>query len=310
MRISSAARGREERRKSACAASWSRPSSTSAWPASAALEMRIDLKHWEQARAPRPHDAADDDAAAAQPFPPKNKKTAAEKRPAAAPPPLSLWLTPWPHSHHLPTRSKIIPKSKQALELASKLDPSAVPAICRQHAATLEVAADYAGAQSHYRTALEALAAGKPDAELRAACTAGVARTLLHCGDVRSGRALALQSGSPALLKECGAILEGLHQQSDAAEMYVAAGQHERAASIYIAARNFNAAHPGGGPPGARAQTRLGYIMTRTLPPRLMGGRFFWNLARTVPVLPWGRITLPQMHRNLLPCFSVCALKM
>lgn len=47
--------------------------------------------------------------------------------------------------------------------------------------------------------------------------------------------------------------------------------------------------------------------MTRTLPPRLMGGRLEVNLALTTPTLPWARITRPQMHRYLLPCFSVAA---
>ena len=44
--------------------------------------------------------------------------------------------------------------------------------------------------------------------------------------------------------------------------------------------------------------TRLGYSMTRTEPPRLLGGRFFLNLARTAPVLPCWRVTLPQMQRK------------
>lgn len=32
--------------------------------------------------------------------------------------------------------------------------------------------------------------------------------------------------------------------------------------------------------------TRLGNSMTRTLAPRAIGGRFFWNLALTTPTLP------------------------
>ncbi len=45
------------------------------------------------------------------------------------------------------------------------------------------------------------------------------------------------------------------------------------------------------------AQTREGYIMTRTLPPSEMGGRLLKNFARTTPMLPWGRVTRPQMAR-------------
>jgi len=28
-----------------------------------------------------------------------------------------------------------------------------------------------------------------------------------------------------------------------------------------------------------------------------LGGKFDVNLARTTPLLPWGLVTLPQMHR-------------
>lgn len=48
--------------------------------------------------------------------------------------------------------------------------------------------------------------------------------------------------------------------------------------------------------------------MTRILQPMAAGGRFFLNLARTVPVLPCARVTLPQMARYLVPFFSVLAL--
>ena len=39
-----------------------------------------------------------------------------------------------------------------------------------------------------------------------------------------------------------------------------------------------------------------------------MGGRFFRNFARTTPLLPCGRVTLPQMVRKLVPFFFVFAL--
>lgn len=38
----------------------------------------------------------------------------------------------------------------------------------------------------------------------------------------------------------------------------------------------------------------------RTRLPIAFDGRFLWNLARTAPELPCGRVTLPQMTRNLL----------
>jgi hypothetical protein len=56
-----------------------------------------------------------------------------------------------------------------------------------------------------------------------------------------------------------------------------------------------------------RLYTRLGYSITRTVAPRLLGGRFFRNLARTAPALPWARITLPHITRSLVPCFSAWA---
>jgi hypothetical protein len=39
-----------------------------------------------------------------------------------------------------------------------------------------------------------------------------------------------------------------------------------------------------------------------------LGGRFDRNLARTTPELPCGRVTLPQMHRMLVPSLLVLAL--
>lgn len=48
--------------------------------------------------------------------------------------------------------------------------------------------------------------------------------------------------------------------------------------------------------------------MTRTRPPIDLGGRFFANFARTTPLFPCGRQTLPQITRNLLPSISRLAL--
>lgn len=73
---------------------------------------------------------------------------------------------------------------------------------------------------------------------------AGMSRILLHLGDLRSGKALAQQLNSSSLWKECAAILEHMHQSQDAAEMYEQAGMPEKAAGIYIAARNWAAAAP------------------------------------------------------------------
>ena len=53
---------------------------------------------------------------------------------------------------------------------------------------------------------------GLLEAAEEAACNAGIARCTIHMGDVRQGRALALQSGSEALCRECAQVLEGMGQ--------------------------------------------------------------------------------------------------
>lgn len=92
--------------------------------------------------------------------------------------------------------------------------------------------------------ALEALRASGGDPELEHACTAGLARVLLHLGDLSAGKGLANQLNSSGLWKECAGILEQMHQNQDAAQMYEQAGMVEKAAGIYIAGRNWAAAAP------------------------------------------------------------------
>jgi WD repeat-containing protein 19 len=92
--------------------------------------------------------------------------------------------------------------------------------------------------------ALDALQTSGGDAQVQQACVSGMARSLLHLGDLRGGKALAQQINSSSLWKECAAILEQMHQNQDAAEMYEQAGMAEKAAGIYIAARNWAAAAP------------------------------------------------------------------
>ena len=47
--------------------------------------------------------------------------------------------------------------------------------------------------------------------------------------------------------------------------------------------------------------------MTRTEAPKDLGGRLDLNLARTTPLLPCGRVTLPQMTRILEPWMALWA---
>ena len=44
-----------------------------------------------------------------------------------------------------------------------------------------------------------------------------------------------------------------------------------------------------------------GKLTTRTEWPNEIGGKFFLNWARTMPPLPWDRVTLPQMILTLEP---------
>jgi WD repeat-containing protein 19 len=45
--------------------------------------------------------------------------------------------------------------------------------------------------------------------DVEAACKAGIARCTLQLGDIRAGRAQALQLNNQVLFKECALILEG-----------------------------------------------------------------------------------------------------
>lgn len=50
-----------------------------------------------------------------------------------------------------------------------------------------------------------------------------------------------------------------------------------------------------------------GYSITLTEAPNERGGRLWANLALTTPLLPCGRVTLPQMTLILVPCRSRAA---
>lgn len=66
----------------------------------------------------------------------------------------------------------------------------------------------------------------------------------LKLGDLQKGINLARQSKDKLLLKECGMILEGMKQLSDAAELYVQAECYEKAAAIYNQLKNWRKAGP------------------------------------------------------------------
>ena len=50
-------------------------------------------------------------------------------------------------------------------------------------------------------------------------------------------------------------------------------------------------------------------LTTLTVAPNVFGGRFFVNFARTTPLLPWERVTFPQMTLYLVGFLSPFALE-
>lgn len=132
----------------------------------------------------------------------------------------------------------------EALKLAEQLDPDAIPLISKEHAAMLELTGEYSSAKAHYQNAMDALVTVGEDPALQLACQEGLARTTLHMGDIRAGRAMVQQLNSIPLYKDCALILENLNQLQESAEMYERAGMYEKAASIFIQTKNFNAAAP------------------------------------------------------------------
>ncbi|CAN0474053.1 unnamed protein product, partial [Discosporangium mesarthrocarpum] len=76
----------------------------------------------------------------------------------------------------------------------------------------------------------------------RAICKAGIARCTLRLGDLQRGVRLAKEVGYPQLYRDCASILEGMKQPGEAATMYELGGQHDRAAAIHVAGKNFEQA--------------------------------------------------------------------
>ncbi|XP_056442831.1 WD repeat-containing protein 19 [Gadus chalcogrammus] len=123
-----------------------------------------------------------------------------------------------------------------ALLLAKRLAEDQIPFISRQYAAHLEFIGDYVNALAHYEKGLT------QDAEFQEhdeACQAGVARASIRMGDIRRGAAQAIKHPSRTLKKECGAILEGMKQYSEAAQLYEKGQYYDKAASVYIRCKNW-----------------------------------------------------------------------
>eukprot|EP00736_Rhodelphis_marinus_P010453 Rmarinus@m.5781 len=121
---------------------------------------------------------------------------------------------------------------EQALKLAQTFAADEVPTIAREYAQQLEFRGEYAAAHDLYL---------KGDDE---SSQAGVTRMTIRLGDIPRGMRMAKESGNKQLCRECAVILEGMKQFNDAAQLYQYGEMHEKAAAIYIQAREFRLAAP------------------------------------------------------------------
>lgn len=141
---------------------------------------------------------------------------------------------------------------EKALRLAATLAPEQVPRLSVELAREAETRGEAKEALASYSSALDKLQAARehlPGAEysrIHALAVAGSARCLLRVGDLRRGMSMALDSEDRALCRECAGIMEGLKQFNDAAALYKAAAMWDKAATLYIAGKNFGALSAGG----------------------------------------------------------------
>jgi WD repeat-containing protein 19 len=124
----------------------------------------------------------------------------------------------------------------QALALAQVLSAPQVPEICIQYGQQLEFRDDSAGALRMFEDAISA-----HDSEGHNLCPEhlvslammGIARCNLRQGNIPRGIRLANELDDKQLFVDCGGILEGQKQYSEAASMYLKGLQYEKAALIY-----------------------------------------------------------------------------
>lgn len=94
----------------------------------------------------------------------------------------------------------------------------------------------------------EALHSAPPSSQaLIKSCKAGIARCTVRAGDARGGLQLALASGSKAAIRDCADLLAttgNLGTALEAGELYEAAGDTERAVTLYLEAKAFARAAP------------------------------------------------------------------
>jgi WD repeat-containing protein 19 len=138
-----------------------------------------------------------------------------------------------------------------ALKLAKTLAPEQVPYISREFAQQLEFRGEHGQALDMYQ---KGLAEGQQQAAEHGAtgerekqdhlCRVGIARMALRLGDVMHGVQLALDTRDQQCCRDCAAICDNLKQYQDAAKLYEAGDQPDKAAAIYIRTKNWAAAAP------------------------------------------------------------------
>ncbi|XP_024544591.1 WD repeat-containing protein 19 [Selaginella moellendorffii] len=127
----------------------------------------------------------------------------------------------------------------RALPLAVQLDSPSIHDIKWHYAQWLERKGEYRQSVMHYQDTLKVCL---PDTPRYSQAKTGLARALIHVGDIWKGKQLAIECNDTRLFGECAKILEGLNLLQDAAELYEMGKQPQRATRLYIAARNYSKA--------------------------------------------------------------------
>eukprot|EP00055_Hartaetosiga_balthica_P018073 m.128120 g.128120 ORF g.128120 m.128120 type:complete len:1383 (-) comp9449_c2_seq5:5705-9853(-) len=125
---------------------------------------------------------------------------------------------------------------EEALDLAHKFSKKDIPVLSREFALELEHQGNYTKALDLYTAALSSDVSDRHHVSV---CKGGLARACIGSGDIRRGAALARELNQKSIYRECGQILEKMHQLGDAAEMYEKGSLFDKAASIYIQAKDW-----------------------------------------------------------------------
>lgn len=131
----------------------------------------------------------------------------------------------------------------QALTLAETLAPDQVTIISREYAQQLEFNGKFSDALHQYERALSTSESfpgtTKQQEDHQITCSSGMARMTLRMGDITRGMKMLSVTKDKSLLAECGSIMEGLKQYTEAGLLFERAQSFERAAEVYLKAKNY-----------------------------------------------------------------------